>query len=414
MPETMRSLYLSYDGMTDPLGQSQVLPYLQGLAKQGWEITLISFEKQERFSQEKATIEAITQAAGIRWIPLPYTKKPPVLSTLWDLYKLFQTVKKEHRNQPFQLVHCRSYITAFAGLHLKKKHGVSFLFDMRGFYADERVEGGIWNLKNPLFKRIYQFFKSAEQKFLTQADAMVCLTHKGKAVMKDFPGITPDIHEKIAVIPCCTDMDHFSQTQVQPAMVDTWKTKLALPTGAELIAYLGSLGTWYLVEDMVRFVAAAHARRPQLVWLIITRDSPNELLSAAEKHGLPKEAIRIFPAKREELPSLLSLVNASLFFIQPSFSKQASSPTKQGELMAMGIPVICNAGVGDSDFLVQKYQSGLVVEKMEEADFKKVLDRWEELLHPDAEAIRRGAYDYFSLEKGVATYAGIYTSLTQK
>lgn len=82
--------------------------------------------------------------------------------------------------------------------------------------------------------------------------------------------------------------------------------------------------------------------------------------------------------------------------------------------MAMGIPVICNAGVGDSDFLVQKYQSGLVVEKMEEADFQKVLEHWEELLHPDTEAIRRGAYDYFSLEKGVATYAGLYTSLTQK
>ncbi len=29
-------LYISYDGMTDPLGQSQVLPYLKGLAKKGY------------------------------------------------------------------------------------------------------------------------------------------------------------------------------------------------------------------------------------------------------------------------------------------------------------------------------------------------------------------------------------------
>ena len=30
-----RVLYISYDGMTDALGQSQVLPYLCGLAQRG-------------------------------------------------------------------------------------------------------------------------------------------------------------------------------------------------------------------------------------------------------------------------------------------------------------------------------------------------------------------------------------------
>ena len=38
-------LYLSYDGISDPLGQSQVLPYLKGLARLGHKIHLISFEK---------------------------------------------------------------------------------------------------------------------------------------------------------------------------------------------------------------------------------------------------------------------------------------------------------------------------------------------------------------------------------
>ena len=39
-------LYLSYDGMTDPLGQSQVLPYLAGLSKKGFRFHLISFENK--------------------------------------------------------------------------------------------------------------------------------------------------------------------------------------------------------------------------------------------------------------------------------------------------------------------------------------------------------------------------------
>ena len=45
---SIKVLYISYDGMTDPLGQSQVLPYLEGLAKKNYAITLISFEKEER------------------------------------------------------------------------------------------------------------------------------------------------------------------------------------------------------------------------------------------------------------------------------------------------------------------------------------------------------------------------------
>ena len=40
-----RVLYLSYDGALEPLGQSQVVPYLVGLAARGAAITLVSFEK---------------------------------------------------------------------------------------------------------------------------------------------------------------------------------------------------------------------------------------------------------------------------------------------------------------------------------------------------------------------------------
>jgi hypothetical protein len=50
----------------------------------------------------------------------------------------------------------------------------------------------------------------------------------------------------------------------------------------------------------------------------------------------------------------ISLFDTSIFFIRPTYSKKASSPTKQGEIMAMGIPLICNYGVGDTDEIVKK------------------------------------------------------------
>src|SRR5687767_9277987 len=75
-------LYLSYDGMTDPLGQSQVLPYLAGLSKRGHRISLISFEKSGRSQAERETVRALCGKAGIDWHPQVYHKRPPLLSSV--------------------------------------------------------------------------------------------------------------------------------------------------------------------------------------------------------------------------------------------------------------------------------------------------------------------------------------------
>ena len=152
-------LYLSYDGMTDPLGQSQVLPYIIGLSKNGYSFHLISFEKPDRFKAHKDKIDSICKKNGISWHPLFYTKRPPLFSTMWDVNRMKRKAFKLHKEHEFIIVHCRSYLSALVGLSLKKRYKVRFLFDMRGFWADERVDGALWNLKNPLYKWVYNYFK---------------------------------------------------------------------------------------------------------------------------------------------------------------------------------------------------------------------------------------------------------------
>lgn len=44
----MHALYVSYDGALDPLGRSQVVPYLEGLAARGWSHDLVTFEKDRK------------------------------------------------------------------------------------------------------------------------------------------------------------------------------------------------------------------------------------------------------------------------------------------------------------------------------------------------------------------------------
>ena len=145
--------------MTDPLGQSQVLPYIILLSKKNYNFHLVSFEKTDRYSKYHLLIEKICLYNKIQWYPLKYNKKPPLLSTFFDLYKMMKLSKELHIKNGFSLIHCRSYISSLVGLRFKRLFGIPFLFDMRGFWADERVEGDLWNLKNPFYKLVYYYFK---------------------------------------------------------------------------------------------------------------------------------------------------------------------------------------------------------------------------------------------------------------
>jgi glycosyltransferase involved in cell wall biosynthesis len=400
-------LYLSYDGMTDPLGQSQILPYLAGLSKKGFRFTLISFEKRDRYFQEKSKIEALCIEHDIHWKPLLYTKNPPVLSTILDIRKMRKTAFAMHREKDFQLVHCRSYLSALVGLKLKQEKGVKLLFDMRGFWADERVEGKIWNVKNPLFRFIYSYFKKKERSYFEESDAIVSLTEIGKAEILSWnlKNVTSD---KIQVIPCCVDLQLFDPEKTDQDLLRKKKLEYQL-NDKFVVGYVGSIGTWYQLREMLLAFKRITHLKSNAVFLFVTKEAPSIVHLEAKELGINTDLIRIVSVQHQKVPSFLALFDCSIFFIRPSFSKKASSPTKQGEIMAMGIPLICNAGVGDTDEIVFRYSSGLVLKDTSEEtlsafslDFT-TFDRKKTML---------GAREYFGLDRGIESYFGIYDKFT--
>ena len=133
----------------------------------------------------------------------------------------------------------------------------------------------------------------------------------------------------------------------------------------------------------------------------------------ANEKGISKDSIIIESAEREEIKYKTAKWNYSIFFIVPKFSKKSSSPTKQGELMAMGIPAICNAGVGDTDYILNKYQSGYLVNEFSVEEYKRIIEKIiTDKSHFNPIKIREGAIEYYSLEKGIEDYHTIYKRLT--
>lgn len=386
-------LYLSYDGLTDPLGQSQILPYLTRLSND-YAIAIVSFEKSVRFKDQRETVENICAEYVIHWIPLKYHKWPPILSTLYDVWRLYRKTKALHKHHNFRIVHCRSYITSLVGLSLKRRHGIKFIFDMRGFWADERVDGGLWNLKNPLYKIIYRYFKRMEMRFLKASDHIVTLTENAKNEILSWNVSTP-----VTVIPCCVDTELFDPAKYTKSEKEELRKQLGLAESDYVVLYLGSLGTWYMVNEMLQVFSLIKEKNLNAKFLIITPDSYD---FGDYPH---RESVIIKGVPRREVPLYISIADVGIFFITPAYSKKASSPTKMGELLAMDIPLICNEGWGDIAYYA-KHLNGIWITKPDSDGM------FSAAIPPiDHTGNRLWALQNLSLEKGFVQYKHVYQTL---
>ena len=405
-------LFISYDGMTDPLGQSQVIPYLQGLSKAGYHIFLLSCEKKEVYEQNKSAIQHMLDKSNISWIPLNYTKKPPVVSTLLDIIKIKRAAEKIHRENKLDMVHTRPGVPALVGLWMKKTLGVKFLNDIREFYADSRVEGGMWDTKIPVYKWIYDFFKRKEAAAVAKSDGIVCLTYAAQEIIQQWPAYKTGI--PLQVIPCSADMELFDPAAISETDKENLKTELNISKDDLIISYVGSIGGWYLTGEMMQFCKMLSDKIPSVKLLFISPHRHEEIKMAAARYGIDEGRIIIKKANRLQVPLLLSLSHYSVFFIKPCYSKQSSSPTKHGEIMAMGIPLITNSGVGDVETVVERYHSGIVIQEFNENEYAAAIQKLVSGLHFSKEGIRQGAIEFYSLETAIEKYIGIYNSILKQ
>jgi glycosyltransferase involved in cell wall biosynthesis len=407
---TANILYISYDGMTDNLGQSQVIPYLIGLSKLGYNITILSCEKHENYKLKQEQIATILSNNNIHWSPINYTASPPILSTIKDIVALRKKAKYLQSQTKFDIVHCRSYISAKIGVWMKQKYGTKFVFDMRGFWADERVDGGIWNLKNPIFYIVYKYFKYLENRYLLYSDYIISLTYTAKEfLLNKTSSFSQSL--KIKVIPCCADLEHFKQSENIKFQTLELRKKLDIDKNDFVLSYLGSLGTWYMQEEMFDFFKTLLIVKPQSKFLFITTDSPEYIYSIAKVKNIPKESILVRKASRDEVPVYISLSDVSIFFIKPLFSKKASSPTKMGEILAMGVPIVCNSNVGDVESIMKNSNSGWLINNFSQNEYKSIINNMLNDLPLNKDDLRNTALKYYSLEDGIIKYNEVYKNM---
>jgi glycosyltransferase involved in cell wall biosynthesis len=388
-----RVLFISYNGLIEPLGYTQIVPYVQALAAD-YRMTVLSFEKAVRSPAEDANdqkrMESYLREKGIRWIRLRYHKRPSLPATFYDIAHGIWQAAREHSRDHIALVHARGYVPGAIAWGLKRWLGIPYLFDIRGLQAEEYVDAGNWDARGVLFR----LTKQVEQRIIRSADGIVTLTEAVRSILRNFPGFrsrpAPPPWE---VIPCCVDLDHFRFREDGRRRV---RGELGIGE-RPVIVYAGSVGNWNLLEEMLVFFKIARRILPELFFLILANGSKDAVLAALQKHEIDNGDASIHWARFEELPDYLSAADAGVAFIRRCLSRSSSSPTKHAEYLACGLPLVTNAGIGDVDSLIEQEGAGVLVQAFDGEAYAHAVEELRAHLSRGRDVFRGIAEKHFSL-----------------
>jgi glycosyltransferase involved in cell wall biosynthesis len=387
-------LYISYNGIDEPLVQSQVINYLRELHTKGNDFHLLTFEKNQHTAVEKRRIQDGLESQGIRWHSLNYHRKPRLLATTLDIVSGIALCRRIVRKNRIVLIHSRSFIAALIATFCKSR--IPHLYDIRGFWVDEK------SMKGSLAKNSWAYAtgKWLESSVYRKSAGIVSLTFAAKSEIESFPVWQQYTRPPISVIPTCVD-------------VGSYTSHPPLRQWSELtFGYTGSIGSGYLAREMVAFFKSAYESDVAKEFLIVTKSDTYDLKRTLREFKTEPGSVLIDSVEPEKIPSTLNRFDVGLCFIQPHYSKMASCPTKLGEYLAAGIPVVANS-IGDVASIIREHRVGVVIDDFSKDGIADAMAELRELL-TDQRLQQRClavADELFSLANGVNSYNCLYDEI---
>jgi glycosyltransferase involved in cell wall biosynthesis len=402
--DTLGALYLCYLSLDDPLVETQVVAYLEGLARDR-EIHLLTFELRRPSRRERRERRRSLAVRGINWHSLRYHRRPSLPATAFDTLAGAMVAGWLVRRHGLGVLHARSHVPAVMALLARRflRQAPKLLFDVRGLMAEEYEDAGRWRRESVAFRLI----KAVERIALAQAAGVVVLTDAVRAQIA-----SPTVTAPVVVIPCCVDP---ARVATVPGRREEVRAHLGLGN-ATVLVYVGKLGTWYMPTEMALFAAAARSVLGEAQLVVLSQDDLKPLRVAVAAAGLPASAWWAGTAHPEELGDYLAAADAGLSFVRPTPSKISSSPTKVAEYLAAGLPVVFGSGVGDLD----EQLAGGVSVRLERFDNEALIagcrDLGDLLDDPNtASRCRKRAGEHFDLEVvGIARYRALYDHLDRE
>jgi len=363
--------YVTIDSVSEGVGSSQITPLVSRLCETGLKVNLISYEKSKPSTQLLDYFASL----GVGWKPQPFGSNG-LIGGVDRLNNLRLEIPKTN------LIHARSDIPAVAGL---TSHMAPVLWDVRSLWADQKVLIQKSSL-NQVFYRIYRGFESiAANKSL----GMSTLTSAVVPILEQRHRKLPLLR---TVVPTAVDLDRFKLSPIMP-------TKMrALFSGTYNDYYDLGLSALFMEELRTQIAVETHWARPQ--------ESDKLYIGVGEE--------KVFPVTQMEMANLIPNYSfgVSICRLDAGPSLSAAMPTKMGEFLACGRPIVVNKGLGDMDKLIEEFDVGVVLD----GDFNSLLQSVTKLIDlvsdPETPNRCRALADkYFSMDIGAQRYLNLYSQM---
>ena len=401
--ERLGALYICYLGLDEPLVQTQVIPYLEGLASSGHEIHLLTFEPRRPGARESEANRERLSGQGITWHWTRYHKRPSLPVTVFDAWWGGLRSAAIIRRHGLEVLHARAHVPAASALIAKRLTGATLVFDVRGLMAEEYADTGRWKYGGLPFR----ITKAVERWARDASDGIVVLTDDGREIL-----MAGRDHENLVVVPCCVNTEPYQRAR---PLREEVRSELGL-TSRTVVVYVGKFTGWYAEREMVDFYLAARQIIPDLHLMLLTQSDQDLIREDLVQRGLSSSDFTLTGVAPDEIPRMLSACDFGLSFVRPLPSKRASSPTKNAEYLAAGMPFIATAGVGGTDTLAQLTDVVVLLTGFEESEYERAACEVRRLLAEDGvrERCAEVASQHLSLkETGVPLYRQLYGRLTR-
>ena len=417
----MKTLYICYFGLREPLVRTQVLPYLRELARGGVGVSLLTFEPDMRRAWDEGSTNdarAALAGEGIDWHALPYHKSPSAPATLFDILAGAWKAARLARQLRIDVLHARAHVPMAMALLARRLAPCRTIFDVRGLMAEEYADAGVWREGSAVYRAV----KWLERTGLRRADQVVVLTERMRAWLSEEHLARA---EKVTVIPCCVGLSRFAGDGAKTVegvavrnLIDEgaaerneFEESDAGSDGRFEVVYAGAATGLYLLEEMARFFLAVRELRPRAFFRVLTRSNAGHVSEVLRRAGLSDEEFWVGAVEPSEVPAYLKRARLGLSFRKPTFSQIAASPTKIPEYLAAGLPAVSNAGIGDTDELLERERVGVVVRGFTREEFAEAAARAVSLAEDAAASTRceEAARRHFDLVTvGGARYLSVY------
>jgi hypothetical protein len=364
-------VYVTIDSLSEGVGSSQISPLIFFLSESGLKIKLISYEK----SCPSVELTDYFKSIGVDWDSRTFGSSG-LIGGLSRLNNLRNAIPKT------RLIHARSDIPAVSAI---TSHQGPVLWDVRSLWADQKIV-----IQKSFFNSAaYPLYRGLEGAAARNSLGMSTLTSAVVPILEQRHRRLPQLR---TVVPTAVNLERFKLNAVMPTKVQ------ALFSGTFNDYYDLDLTRLFMRAMRKQISVETHWARPA--------ESHRSQIGVGESKVFPSTQVGM----AELIPNYSFGVSVCKLDAGPSLT--ASMPTKIGEFLACGRPVVVNRGLGDMDKFIEEFDAGVILdgslENLEESATKLV----DLVLDPETPARCRAlAEKYFSMEKGAQKYLDLYSQM---